>query len=454
MPNEKQDFLGHPTPPLTRALAKQRSAHPNSTADTRGGAQGLETVWQKKSGQLEEAVGCSGPMGETSTVEINSHQQQKNDERGPSLENKGNQVTNLGAVPKRLGCQVGDFHKTPSAVASGNNIDLASLTSHIVNQTLLNAGYFRSNIHDQHISNADAYMNMAELHGTYSNFNSKDKGHDYNLLFVNDDVFRKLNETNTHVRDNKNTNVKDSGVNEMLGFIHDGNVGRFSTSFNQNHITYKDLQNFVNKFDNTEQGIHPVAFVRRLEELMVLNTIPFRYFTFICRNLFQGNAKSWADEFLDSFPDFQTFKLHFLEHFWGPTKQEKFKMALSKDKYRRKDGSYVDFFLNKLTKARYLNPPISENMLIPTITRLLPPSIYTSLIGVQSVKDVLDRLRQADYYYENEENDDFPTNQARARSRFVPQPAVGKNVSTLTVNCNDEDEVSGNEHLPTDRALR
>lgn len=115
--------------------------------------------------------------------------------------------------------------------------------------------------------------------------------------------------------------------------------------------------------------------------------------------MFEKEAKVWAEAVLDTFRDFPSFKLAFLEHFWGPTRQMEVRLLLEMGRYKPSDGSLVNYFLSLVSKGRFLNPPYPEPLLVVVIARHFSPQIAAALIGAQSTNDAVARLRQADYVF-------------------------------------------------------
>lgn len=153
---------------------------------------------------------------------------------------------------------------------------------------------------------------------------------------------------------------------------------------------------------NDSGDLHPVDFITKLEKVIIAHNMPFEFLAVWCHELFEGRARYWADALLYSFPNFAALKSSFLSHFWSPTKQAKVKLQLEIGKYDRRDGmGYVDYFLKQVASSRYLEPGYSDSELIATVSRHFPPTISCALLGTQTVKDALDRLRLAEHYEAN-----------------------------------------------------
>lgn len=169
-------------------------------------------------------------------------------------------------------------------------------------------------------------------------------------------------------------------------------------------------------------SIHPCDYVSQIEQLLTLYQVPFK--PCMITDKFKGQARAWANVFLQDFSDFQIFKTAFLEQFWGYPQQLKVKLALESAKYNESTGSLVEHFLKYVEMGRHLQPPYTETILITTIARHYPPHISCCLVGAVNMSEALERLRQADYYYRphierHTSYNDVSRNQVQGRhSRF------------------------------------
>lgn len=149
-------------------------------------------------------------------------------------------------------------------------------------------------------------------------------------------------------------------------------------------------------FDN-EGPLHPVDFLLQLETNFNIHNIPYDKFKYRCNDLFKNSAKLWANAILHKFKNYSEFKVAFLEHFWGPHQQHAVSTKIESDTYTE-GSSIVDFFTYHVGLAKHLQPPYSDDLLIATIARNLPPHVSTMLVGATDIKQALDRLRLAEYY--------------------------------------------------------
>lgn len=161
-------------------------------------------------------------------------------------------------------------------------------------------------------------------------------------------------------------------------------------------VNCNNLENlkFIPIFDDNG-SIHPVDFIRQVEQLIDSTNFPLA--ACFLADKFKGRAKTWADVFLSTFNEFDSFKTAFLEQFWGHSQQLKVKLLLESNVYN--EGSFVDYFLHFVGMGKHLQPSYEERMLISTISRHFPPHIASCLVGVRTVRDALDRLRHADQFY-------------------------------------------------------
>lgn len=220
---------------------------------------------------------------------------------------------------------------------------------------------------------------------------------------------------------------------------------------NVNPSMFGNFSNVPN-FDD-EGSIHPVDFIGQIQVFFQNNNLSFNNIKFNLAEKFQGRAKIWGNAFVTSFTDFNTFKNYFLDYFWDDTRQLNIKLKIESGIYER--GSYVEHFLNYMGLARHIHPPFSDRSLINLISRHYPPHISTILIGVHTIAEAINRLKQADYVSRNDfkplnnNNHKFPTNTNYYPNKKLPYNksdyANRVHVSTIDFPDNSEDNCeSGN----------
>lgn len=220
-------------------------------------------------------------------------------------------------------------------------------------------------------------------------------------------------------------------------------------------------------FDN--QNIHPVEFLEHIEHIYHQGNMSFDNFRFLITNNFKGEASLWRQAFLHTFENFQDFKAAFLNHFWSESTQLQVKLRLQAARYN--EGSLTNHFMKCVNMAKHLSQPFPELFLIKTIAQGFPPNVSSILIGTQDLGSAMERLRQADYYFNSENkiksNPPFSEGQDRQRTKFVPFSNRERGVprrehardKILTLNVDHEnndtgvtqkDIWSGNEEAPHD----
>lgn len=108
----------------------------------------------------------------------------------------------------------------------------------------------------------------------------------------------------------------------------------------------------------------------------------------------------WSRAFLHCFHDFNEFKNAFKEQFWSETKQLQISLRLQSARYN--EGSFTCYFMKQAGMARHLSQAYPEPLLVKTIARGLPPNISATLAGANTFSEAMERLRQADYYFQTD----------------------------------------------------
>lgn len=103
---------------------------------------------------------------------------------------------------------------------------------------------------------------------------------------------------------------------------------------------------------------------------------------------------------MDYFENFESFKRAFIDQFWSETQQLEVKLKLQSSKFINGKGTFVEHFMYYVSLGKHLDQRYSENLLIQTIARHYPPNISAVLVGTNTFCDAMDRLIQADYYFD------------------------------------------------------
>ncbi|KAG5870528.1 hypothetical protein JTB14_021523 [Gonioctena quinquepunctata] len=91
-----------------------------------------------------------------------------------------------------------------------------------------------------------------------------------------------------------------------------------------------------------------------------------------------------------------------LQLFWYEDIQAEMNEKLRKE--RNTGGSLVHHFLRCMTIAKHFTPSCSEQQIIQKFARLFSPNVSSSLISTDTVAEALERLREADAYFNNTNN--------------------------------------------------
>lgn len=183
-----------------------------------------------------------------------------------------------------------------------------------------------------------------------------------------------------------------------------------------NVVQQLNLNNSNNNFQNSNivkpksdfpifddrSNLHPVDFLKQIESIYRCEGIPVDQFILngMGHLYFKNNARTWADAFLSTFVNFNDFKHHFLSQFWNHSQQLEVRIKLDSNVYRENSGlSFTDHFNKYVAMAKHLEPPYTERQLIQIIARHFPPSVSCTLVGTTTFQGVLERLRQAEYYF-------------------------------------------------------
>lgn len=264
--------------------------------------------------------------------------------------------------------------------------------------------------------------------------------------------------TSLHSVQNNNHNQR---RNENINLMQNSqmapeNLNNQFLNFQMNNMNIQAI-NVVPKFDD---GIHPVMFVKKLEDAIQTYNINFSRFSIWAYPLFTGSSKLFADALLESFSDFESFKVAFLRNFWSSTKQIEARNILETGRHKFSDGTYCDYFLKMLTLAKYLQPPYDPTDLIMVIGRHFNQNIAASLIGAVSISEAMTRLQQADYLqrghreHSETQRTDRPHYEANSRPREPTGPYQSRNQPrNMNFNGNRDNRRVNNINLQGEEAI-
>lgn len=155
----------------------------------------------------------------------------------------------------------------------------------------------------------------------------------------------------------------------------------------------------VGKFTD-DMAQHPVAFVRQLEQYFTLAGVHGDFQLACALDCLEGAPAVWGEAFRQDFKDFDDFRAAFLKEFWGEQRQRDVRMGLYGGTYSRSVAlSMADYFLQLVTKARYLTPPMHDGEVIAVALHHYPLAIERTLLAANpsSVAEALALLRKLDY---------------------------------------------------------
>lgn len=156
-----------------------------------------------------------------------------------------------------------------------------------------------------------------------------------------------------------------------------------------------NIDNMLPEFHGNNT-LHPIDFLEKIKFLLQRNNTSFLEIKFLLAKKLQGRAKAWSEAYLKSFLTFTEFEEAYLRYFWSETKQLEIKLKIWQGKYET--GSLVDHFTKYVAMAQYLRPPLSEFELIQCIARHFPVNIFSAIIGLKKLSEVIPILQQAEYY--------------------------------------------------------
>lgn len=133
-------------------------------------------------------------------------------------------------------------------------------------------------------------------------------------------------------------------------------------------------------FDNNE-FTNPHHFIRDMEEYFKIKDIPHELWMFVVKKGLKGSVLKWLQITMGELNDYVLFKKHFVKHYWGIRQQNQIRIEITQGKYNPKGNmSMIDYFMGIISKAKNLEPAMSDQELISLIIPHFPDHILLKKI--------------------------------------------------------------------------
>uniref|UniRef100_V5GHR5 RNA-directed DNA polymerase n=1 Tax=Anoplophora glabripennis TaxID=217634 RepID=V5GHR5_ANOGL len=199
----------------------------------------------------------------------------------------------------------------------------------------------------------------------------------------------------------QNSKVLCSGMGEikLSGNINNRNNSRVGHYWSM----WKELDGSSLQF-TPDGGLHPVAFIRRIESLFDDAGVPENKRVALAVNALRESAADWGQIKQDCCRNFNDFKIMFFDRYWNVNIQRIAFRKLRFGTYER--GSRADYFLKVVKEASYLDMPPKQEELIDIVVNHFPFEIQRGIVslGLNTIDDVDRYLRKIDGTYFDEAN--------------------------------------------------
>lgn len=169
------------------------------------------------------------------------------------------------------------------------------------------------------------------------------------------------------------------------------------------------------RFADDSKAMHPVDFIRKLEEYLDTMQIRGRKQVTAAVSCLASSAHIWADSQSEEWGSFSEFKIKFLEKYWSQVVQEKILEDLRRtDQYNPANGSYADHVGYWKKQTKYLEPKLSEGSLTRSLIKHLPISLRELVIasGAETTERVVKVVTEL-------QNNHGGNNEGRSRNQVV-----------------------------------
>ena len=131
---------------------------------------------------------------------------------------------------------------------------------------------------------------------------------------------------------------------------------------------------------------------------------------FVVKKGLKGSVLKWLQITMGELNDYVLFKKHFGKHYWGIRQQNQIRIEITQGKYNPKGNmSMIDYFMGIISKAKNLEPAMSDQELISLIIPHFPDHIRNNLYIAKPLDfgEMIDLLTQ----FESSRNyNNTPTN--------------------------------------------
>lgn len=183
---------------------------------------------------------------------------------------------------------------------------------------------------------------------------------------------------------------------EALAQSRCGSRSEFGAEENADAVVKCDLPEA--KFSGGKGDVHPVDFMRRVEDHFRGHGVPPNQALDRVRDCFQGAAEAWMTFNRVRFASWGEFRDAFLAEFWSSEKQDELMNDVFRGSYRREQGGMKAYVYDLAAKASYLDPPLEESVVVRALKRHFPNSVRQILAGsrasLRSVRELADALEE------------------------------------------------------------
>ncbi|KAK4885468.1 hypothetical protein RN001_001739 [Aquatica leii] len=110
----------------------------------------------------------------------------------------------------------------------------------------------------------------------------------------------------------------------------------------------------------------------------------------------EGDARIWAECYMQRWQNFEEFKEDFSRQFWSQDQQERIRASIYEPRiYNRRNGNFSQHIWYWVDKTQHLEPPIPEKILVNALCKHFSYETETALIAsrVTSVEELLEVLK-------------------------------------------------------------
>lgn len=143
----------------------------------------------------------------------------------------------------------------------------------------------------------------------------------------------------------------------------------------------------------SKNGIHPVEFVKQLRYKMTKLKIPIEFDrVMFAKQYLEGQALRLFEVYENNIRTFEQFNAWVLENYWSDDMQFKVRTEIFRPRsFNPNQNDMLSHCLYWINKAKYLNPPIEENILVNTIVEHYSNEkiCQIKLMQVQTIQELI-----------------------------------------------------------------